>query len=552
MLSGGLLTLAAAATVVAADTYNVPAKANPLGEPFDGFVSYSLEFSSFPDFAGNKSHPNTFSGNLLANLARLSTTPYIRVGGNTQDYALFDASQAAALIGTVDPSRSPDYPTTITIGPAYFESYATWPGLGVRFSHGFNMGLGGNRSAGWQTLLDTVPLACRALKGKTYTWEYGNEPDLFSTSAQGPVRPPTWNESTYVEQWLNATRHIRESVRKNCHGTASPRFMAPSNAGVSNHLKATKMWPAGLNQDNDIELFSTHNYISGATSPGVTLQGTLMNHTKTMLSVDAHTKEYDAIFPGARAAGGKGSDKTPPLIFGETNSLYNQGKPGLSNSFGAALWGVDFNLYSASVGFKRVHMHQGTNYRYQAWQPVTTDLDVVGTKAPYYGSVAVAAMVRPVKKNTPVSISAIPLGSDSAEAAYAAHFHPAGRKNRDESRLARVMVINLHGYNTTVGGAGLEPVLNPPARMSRTYTFAVGGAGVKDGARVGVQRLLANGSDAITGITFDGWSYNWDLDHGKPVRLHNVTVGETVKVKGGQVSVDVPDSSAVMLSFGNC
>lgn len=183
---------------------------------------------------------------------------------------------------------------------------------------------------------------------------------------------------------------------------------------------------------------------------------------------------------------------------------------------------------------------------------MTTDLDVVGTKAPYYGSVAVAAMVRPVKKNTPVSISAIPLGSDSAEAAYAAHFHPAGRKNRDESRLARVMVINLHGYNTTVGGAGLEPVLNPPARMSRTYTFAVGGAGVKDGARVGVQRLLANGSDAITGITFDGWSYNWDLDHGKPVRLHNVTVGETVKVKGGQVSVDVPDSSAVMLSFGNC
>lgn len=123
------------------------------------------------------------------------------------------------------------------------------------------MGLGGNRSAGWQTLLDTVPLACRALKGKTYTWEYGNEPDLFSTSAQGPVRPPTWNESTYVEQWLNATRHIRESVRKNCHGTASPRFMAPSNAGVSNHLKATKMWPAGLNQDNDIELFSTHKCV---------------------------------------------------------------------------------------------------------------------------------------------------------------------------------------------------------------------------------------------------------------------------------------------------
>ncbi|UNI24259.1 hypothetical protein JDV02_010022 [Purpureocillium takamizusanense] len=557
LLSGGLLALASAATTVAAEAYTVPAKANPLGEPFDGFVSYSLEFSSFPEFAGNKSHPNTYSGNLLANLARLSTTPYIRVGGNTQDYALFDASQAAALVGVVDPSRSPDYPTTITIGPAYFESYATWPVLDVRFSHGFNMGLGGNRSAGWQTLLDTVPLACRALRDgdRLYTWEYGNEPDLFSTSAQGPVRPPTWDEATYVAQWLNATRHIRESVRRNCRGTAPPRFMAPSNAGVSNHLKASAMWSAGLNQDNDIELFSTHNYISGATSPGVTLQGTLMNHTKTMQSVDAHTKEYDAIFPGARAGGksSTSSSKAPPLIFGETNSLYNQGKPGLSNSFGAALWGVDFNLYSASVGFKRVHMHQGTNYRYQAWQPVMTALDVVGTKAPYYGSVAVAAMVRPVKKKSSlVSISAITLGADSAEAAYAAHYHPVGRKSRDEARLARVMVINMHGYNTTVGGAGLEPLPNPPARTSRKYAFAVGGAGVRDGARVRVQRLLANGSDAITGITFDGWSYNWDLDRGKPVRLHNVTVGETVRVKGGQVSVDVPDSSAVLLSFGDC
>jgi hypothetical protein len=48
---------------------------------------------------------------------------------------------------------------------------------------------------------------------------------------------------------------------------------------------------------------------------------------------------------------------------GETNSLYNQGKPGLSNSFGAALWGIDFNLYCASVGIRRVHMHMGTNYR---------------------------------------------------------------------------------------------------------------------------------------------------------------------------------------------
>lgn len=72
--------------------------------------------------------------------------------------------------------------------------------------------------------------------------------------------------------------------------------------------------------------------------------------------MDAHITEYEKIWPDGTSSG-------VPLIFGETNSLYNQGKPGLSNSFGAALWGVDFNLYSASVGVRRVHMHMGTDYR---------------------------------------------------------------------------------------------------------------------------------------------------------------------------------------------
>lgn len=58
------------------------------GIPLEAFVSYSIEFSSFPDFAGNSSHPNDFSNNLLNNLGNLTgTKPYIRVGGNTQDYA---------------------------------------------------------------------------------------------------------------------------------------------------------------------------------------------------------------------------------------------------------------------------------------------------------------------------------------------------------------------------------------------------------------------------------------------------------------------------------
>jgi len=275
------IVLNAAGLVAVRYTVDQSVAANA-GEPYDGFVSYSIEFSSFPDFAGkttschracgcvtrsdaavlgNNSSPNTFSNNLLENIGNLiGTKPYIRVGGNTQDYALYNASLPYALNGTVDPERSPDYPTTIHIGPSYFESYNTWPN--VKFSHGFNLGLGDNNSVGWQTLVDTVPLACKALgHDKLYLWEYGNEPDLFSTSSQGPVRPGSWNESTYVDQWLNGTREIKAQLQKYCPDLDSKTeygFLGLSFAGTGNRLKAPLTWQDGINRNNDIKLISTH------------------------------------------------------------------------------------------------------------------------------------------------------------------------------------------------------------------------------------------------------------------------------------------------------
>lgn len=112
--------------------------------------------------------------------------------------------------------------------------------------------------------------------------------------------------------------------------------------------------------------------------------------------------------------------------------------------------------------------------------------------------------------------------------------------------LARLAVINLNAYNTTVDGAGESPLANPGTRPNATVAFTVTGTAA---TKVLVQRLWANGSDAISGITFDGWSYNYELDNGKPVRLSNVTIGETVAVTNGSFEVEVPDSSAVVLTL---
>lgn len=47
--------------------------------------AFSIEFAFFPDYAGNKSHPNQFSKNLLENFKTITgMQPIVRVGGTSQ------------------------------------------------------------------------------------------------------------------------------------------------------------------------------------------------------------------------------------------------------------------------------------------------------------------------------------------------------------------------------------------------------------------------------------------------------------------------------------
>jgi hypothetical protein len=193
---------------------------------------------------------------LLSNLGDIQgSNPIIRVGGNTQDYALYNASLPVATYGIFNYNKSKDYPTTITIGPSYFDSYSTWPN--TTFSHGFN--LAKNGTVGLNSLLATVPLACKALEGgKLAHWELGNEPDLYKTSSQGPVRPASWNEQAYVDEWLGKTRSIKSVMAQTCPDLANYEWIAPSFGGTSNSLDPIITWQDGLDTDKDIAMISSH------------------------------------------------------------------------------------------------------------------------------------------------------------------------------------------------------------------------------------------------------------------------------------------------------
>src|ERR1700676_287356 len=98
------------------------------------FAGFGIEFSNIFSFTGTAASPNTLSSNLLQNLVIVTgVSPCIRVGGNTQDYALYQSSYTGSRIG-----RNPTPTTNSTIpgnvpfdndiyGPELFKALGTFP-----------------------------------------------------------------------------------------------------------------------------------------------------------------------------------------------------------------------------------------------------------------------------------------------------------------------------------------------------------------------------------------------------------------------------------------
>jgi len=51
-------------------------------------------------------------------------------------------------------------------------------------------------------------------------------------------------------------------------------------------------------------------------------------------------------------------------VLGEINSFSCHGAPGVSNTAGAALWGLDYALLAGQLGITRLYFHQGIGYKY--------------------------------------------------------------------------------------------------------------------------------------------------------------------------------------------
>jgi hypothetical protein len=313
----------------------------------DGFLGLGYEISSvaIPDLLS--AHDRTY----VQLVRTLSPHGVIRIGGNTSDYASFKPEGKAVSVpkGTVIDNAS-----LRRLGT--FLDATNW-----RLIWGLNLGSGDES----QAIAEAIAVA-RAVDGKLLAFQIGNEPDLFG----GRHRPTGYNYTDFLQEFRRYKAGIRAKL-------PNAPFAGPDAAGATDWV--TRF---AADEGSDLKLL-THHYYRQCAGPSSTLSMLLQPDPK--LAPELAT---------LRAASAKA--KIPYRIC-EANSFCGGGKPGVSDTFGAALWGLDFMFKLAYAGCSGVNLETGVNQLgfVSSYSPIRRNKSGGYFAAPlYYGMLAFAQASR--------------------------------------------------------------------------------------------------------------------------------------------------------------
>lgn len=442
-------------------------RGNAIAADFTG-LSYETSQLSDPGFFSPANGP-------LAGFHRhLGAAGVLRIGGNTSEYGVWTPNAApvrpvpAALgpdTGHQAPARRPVTPLAIRNLRGFLEL------SGWRLIYGLNMG-----SERPETVADEAAYVASVMGARLIALQLCNEPDLFNRNG---LRPANYDYRQFAAEWRRYFAAVRKRV---------------PHAPVAGPDTANSEWLVRFAQEqkDDVAFLSQHYYAEGPpTDPSMTLERLLRP-----------SQRLDAALGAAAAAH---QDTGLPFRMAETNSCYQGGKPGVSDTFAAALWAADLMYQLAAAGATGVNFHGGG---YGWYTPVAGTRESGFAARPiYYGMLlfAVAGAGRLVMTEldgvaaTDGSVSAYGLMSDDEE--------------------LKVVVLNK----------------NP----DRDVTLTVAAAGSK---KASVLRLVAPRADDTTDVTFGGavvGSYGgWAP-----------TVAETPAVHHGALVLQMPKASAAVVTL---
>lgn len=456
--------------------------------------------------------------NLLSIIANVTgKPPPIRVGGNTADQTYLHDTLSTGNDSVAIPA--PASAKQFNITPNWYDSWAHYFPPDTDFVYTLNLAV--NESA-WSNAVAQAAAAHAALGDRLKLFELGNEIDHFINKGW---RDASWGVAAYISQFRNLTGQIassawysstRESDRPKFQAGvfADPPWVPDQQDEVDDFSIANLTRDGGggiVERPQDrrvIGSYATHLYPQSSCDAARWLRmrlDLLANHTVLWLNVSQYV-------PQVAAADKAGA----PLVMGETNSVSCSGKSGISDTFGAALWGVDYVLLNAAVGIRKTYFHLGAQSEYSSFTPLRYALKnetlQPGIRAGWYGHYFVARVVAPPAPeengNLNLSIAALPGANSSTLSGYAVYAGEEGEKKI----LRKLVFLDMGVWNGTQGlsnnstlsatdGASFSEGERPSGTVRVSTPWCAG-------QNVSVTRLTGPGTNAKSGVAVSGVTFN--------------------------------------------
>jgi len=323
-----------------------------LSVPLKGsFWGFSIEVSVINQVLGkNSSFLQVPFLNLMSTHAKRSGEVHIRVGGNTQDYAtLVDAIPDGRIIEKLNsevinnPTATP--PLLFTRDVFYLMNNITslvpvkWY-MGIPLNDTQNLRLA------------IAEEGERILGSNILGFQIGNEPDLY---ARHQHRPLTYKPSDYFGEFAD----VVNAIAANDKIPTKNNLIGPSIANAD--WQPQDVWDTGFITTYaqnllylSVERYPTDNCFVIWGPDG----GTFHDPQATFPSFLAHDQVKNLVnqyLPSTALAVAAGK----PFVMFETNTASCGGFPGISDSFGAGLWVLDYGLNMAAGNFSEALLHVG-------------------------------------------------------------------------------------------------------------------------------------------------------------------------------------------------
>jgi hypothetical protein len=428
----------------------------PLAADFIG-----LSYESAILAAGDYFTPDNAS--ILGLIRALGDDGVIRIGGNTSERTAWRPQAAPAAAGS------------FVITPESIDRLAAVLRIaGWKLIYGLNLARGTPPEAAAE-----AAYVARAVGANLLAFQIGNEPDGFGRWTA--VRPPTYDAAAFLEEW----RTLHAAIRARA---PDARFAGPDVAAASDWVAAfAAARPEGL------VLLTSHHYAEGpAGSPDVTLAKLL--------------RANEQVAPTLNSLVGFSRSYRLPYRIVEANSVYNEGEPGVSDTLGAALWGLEFMFEAAAAGAAGVNFHGGVHNGHaeldKAYPPIARGGGHYRARPLYYGMLMFAQAAR----GALIPARLVPDGGDLKAFAV-----------RALDQTLRICLINK--------GAHAARLRIDPGRSFMAAS---------------IMRLTGPAIDATAGITLGGSSVD-EFGAWAPATR------EMVNPTGGEFTLDVPPASAALM-----